>query len=297
MKLFLIGLIFIATAAKAAIVTGIARVEPPYEGSDMYQILAHYDGRIFEVDKSQTEILETLSLAQGTELKVSLDLEKGHEFDEISGARIIGATFVYSEPLPLIEENLDSSYDPSNVSSMAEADRMFDGLTGRTRWFTQCFNRAHIWNRQLHKDFGVKSEKIFIFYTRKYRQYDRNWKWWFHVAPMVRVNGEKVVLDREFARGPLTEQEWEKKFNEPMRDKGYRCKRMSNISTYYSETNNRNEYCNIQIAPMYYWEPSDLKALENEGVVKNRWFNSEIKSAAAEIFRNWTPIYEEYKVP
>ncbi len=41
---------------------------------------------------------------------------------------------------------------------------------------------------------------------------------------------------------------------------------------------------------MYYWEPSDLKALENEDAVKSHWINSEIKSAAAEIFRNWVPM-------
>ncbi len=95
---------------------------------------------------------------------------------------------------------------------MDQAEKMFDGLQEGQDGSHNASTGAYL-ERQLHKDFGVKSEKIFIFYTRKYRSYDRSWKWWFHVAPMVRVKGQEVVLDTEFAKGPLTEYDWEKKFN------------------------------------------------------------------------------------
>ena len=146
---------------------------------------------------------------------------------------------------------------------------MFGKLKDRTKSFTQCFNRAHIWARQMHKDYAVKSQKILIYYTKKYRA-EVDGKWWFHIAPMITVNEDKYVMDREFTNAPTTDANWEAIFTKKMKSKGigpadYRCGKIKNISEYYADAN--PDYCNIQHTSMYYWEPNGK--LRFKGYPKN----------------------------
>src|SRR5690606_17139424 len=152
-----------------------------------------------------------------------------------------------------------TNYTPSNVASLDLAKKMFNHLIPKTKAWSQCFNRAHIWARQLAKNYGVKSQKILIYYTKRYRK-EVDKKWWFHIAPVVSVNGEKYVLDREFTREPHLALAWEEIFRAKMISKrvgprGYQCKQIKNIKEYYDAANTNYEYCNIQYTSMYYWEP------------------------------------------
>lgn len=77
-----------------------------------------------------------------------------------------------------------------------------------------CSNRALVWARQMEKEFGVSSAKVFLFYSEKTGEVGDK-TWWYHVAPMVNENARLWVLDAgfpKFVRKPLTREEWLKKF-------------------------------------------------------------------------------------
>ena len=207
--------------------------------------------------------------------------------------RVVGATIDYRFRDNYVRTAM-SDYEPSNIASFAEANRIFTGLYRRHKWWDQCFNRAHIWAKQMHDHHQVRSMKILIYYTRKYRR-EISDKWWFHIAPVVSINGELHSMDREFTSRPLPVDEWEQVFTSGIPDRNYRCKKIDHISEYYNENNMRNEYCNIQFVSMYYWEPNDMSRLDRSGEEKHRWINREIRAAAREAFRGWRRIYRELK--
>lgn len=189
------------------------------------------------------------------------------------------------------------NYTPSNVSSLDDAKRIFNYLKDRSKWFTQCFNRAHIWSKQMYDRDHVDSMKIFIFYTKKYRR-EIHKKWWFHVAPMISVNGDYYVMDKEFTKGPLTNDKWENIFTSKLRQKGienYKCKVIKNISEYYDRENQNSEYCNILVSSMYYWMPLDLSRLDSKGLEQTKWENRDLKIATKNVFWGWKKVYKEIK--
>jgi hypothetical protein len=144
---------------------------------------------------------------------------------------------------------------------------------------------------------NVKSMKILIYYTKKYRR-EIDGKWWFHIAPMIDINGQNFVMDREFTNKPITDTQWEKIFTKKMEAKGvfgYRCKVIKNIKEYYNNYNQQNEYCNIQVTSMYYWEPNDMSKLDKTGVQQTKFENWKLKSAAKEVFFGWRKVYREIK--
>ena len=100
----------------------------------------------------------------------------------------------------ILEEEVDTqetdltpmtAYQASNVDSFEKATEIFKSLNGDTKGFSQCFNRAHIWAKQMNQNHGVDSMKILIYYTKKYRT-EVSKRWWFHIAPMVDVNETMV---------------------------------------------------------------------------------------------------------
>lgn len=306
MKIIFMTITFLgAMSAYATITTRIAKVYPPDQYNSNHEVLAYYDGRVFEASPDSPEIIETLLEAQknGSSLEIEL-ADAPLIFNPDAPELIIDARPVDETQEELPEQEFETEqaifqsvydYEPTNVESMELAGKMFDHLSPRTQRKTECFNRAHIWNRQLHKDYKVNSEKIFIFYTRKYRREIR-WKWWFHTAPLIRVNDEAIVLDREYTVSPVKEESWEWQFSKPKRDRDIDCKRIDRMSEYYDRYNTNNVYCNIHIAPMYYWEPSRLQKLENRGIKQERWINWEIRHAARDVYSRWVDVFNRYRI-
>lgn len=294
-------------SAQATIVTKFAKIYPPDEDFKNYEVLAFYDGRVFEVSPDSPDILETIQYAKDFQLPVEIQLEEQPMFASNEAPELIVEARIAASELQGDQshwqsfdppESLNSEpFQPSELDDMDQATDMFSSLYPRTRRKTECFNRAHIWNRQMHKDFGVNSEKIFIFYTRKYRRAYRRWKWWFHTAPLIRVQGETIVLDREYTSNPITELSWEWQFSAPNReDESHRCSRIEQMSEYYDRFNTNNIFCNTLIAPMYYWEPSELSKRDRQGQIKNQWVNWELRLAARDMFGRWLDVYNELKV-
>ena len=149
-----------------------------------------------------------------------------------------------------------------------------------------------------HRSFwfsSIKAGFVFKLSLKKYRK-EVSKKWWFHIAPMVDVNGEYFVMDREFTRKPITDKNWEQIFTQKIGKPSYRCKQIDNIQEYYDDTNTNNEYCNIQHTSMYYWEPNDMSRLDKTGKRKTDWVNWELRVASKEAFKKWRKVFEKRKI-
>lgn len=290
-----IVLLFFNIQVMAKIQTRILHINGPESINDYFEVLFAKERQVLKVYPHNLELIEKIENAYRLNASVEFDIQNDKivQFSIIDSGDDITDFYLDSELTPM------SGYIPSNVESFEKAVQMFGYLKNNSKWFTQCFNRAHIWAKQMHKNDHIDSMKLFIFYTSKYRR-ELDEKWWFHVAPMIDINGQYYVLDKTFFRMPVIEAEWENHFTRKLEDKnssakGYRCKVITNIGQYYDKENQKNEYCNLLVSSMYYWMPLNLSELENKGTEKTNWVNSEIISAAKEIFWRWGKVYDEIR--
>lgn len=291
-------LLMTSFAATAGINTHVVHMENGLNNADT-EVFVSYDGRVFNLEADREDLREKLEYARENNLEVELEVEDSMVLHPDTVERIEDVQII-EEIAPELQESDAlltpmTGYSPSNVESYEKANEIFLSLNDSTKWFSQCFNRAHIWAKEMFDNYAVHSMKILIYYTKRYRR-EVSKKWWFHIAPMVSVNGDFYVMDREFTRNPVTDTEWEQIFTKKMGDTDYRCKKIDNIKEFYNEENTNNEFCNIQHTSMYYWEPNDMSRLDKTGAEKTTWVNWELRVAAKEAFRKWRKVYSELKV-
>ena len=173
-----------------------------------------------------------------------------------------------------------ANYTPS-VLSETKAKSLFKEARTSWREETQCFNRAHIWSYEWRVKHNVYSNKMWIFFTRKYiRRF--NFEWWFHVAPMVHISVDgqikERVMDRKYSSGPLTIKKWANIF---LRDDAP-CPFVKRYADHanYPEAGS----CFFQKSPMYYYQPVDLEFYDKFGTVRNTWREEDVRQAYAEAF-------------
>ncbi|MBD67045.1 MAG: hypothetical protein CME62_17720 [Halobacteriovoraceae bacterium] len=285
------------TSAHAGLKTRITKVITPENTTEAYEVLVAKDRTIFTVNASETKLIEELIDAQDFNSVVELEAT---EDNVLISLKVIEQGDDVLDFYPSQDLHPMSGYTPSNVASYDMAVELFQELKEGGKWMSQCFNRAHLWARQMDMTHGVKSMKILIYYTSRFRK-EIGGKWWFHIAPMIDVNGQYYVMDKEFTRNPVTDVEWEKIFTKKMEAKGiygYRCKVIKNVSEYYEDYNQNNEYCNIQITSMYHWEPNDIAKLEKNGEKRTEFINWELRAAAKNVFWmwSWKKVYKWLKV-
>lgn len=128
------------------------------------------------------------------------------------------------------------------------ASKMWSSMKTQTKKHSQCFNRAIVWGHDFDAEFDVKSRKYLIYYTSKYRK-ELDPKWGFHIAPMVKVNGQDFVFDREFHKKPFLKEVWAKWFvdfgEKKLRKK--RSKLMKKKSKLQSRLNSRRQKSALSI--------------------------------------------------
>lgn len=169
------------------------------------------------------------------------------------------------------------NYSPTNLSSFAEAQMIFDRQNANHQRKSQCYNRAHVWAFEEWRRTNLQSEKLFVFFTRRYiREY--NYKWWFHVTPMTYVAGYPLTLDRTFDDGPKGVKEWTLRFIKSGRD----CPVVQKYSDY--SNNQETEHCYLISATMYNLQPRDLENYERTGIQKQNFIESDVKQAYREAF-------------
>lgn len=168
-----------------------------------------------------------------------------------------------------------ATFKPTIVKDLNWANTYFQQQKLKTKE-SQCFNRAHVWSHELYKKHNIYTNKIFLFFTRKYIR-ETNFGWWFHIAPLMHVAvGQDVkerVLDRKYNKTPATVHTWIKTFMK----EGHPCATVTTYSDYanYPESN----YCYIMRASMYYYWPLDLEREELYGHQKVGWNEDELRSA------------------
>jgi len=172
------------------------------------------------------------------------------------------------------------SYDPSIINDSA-ARSAFSNMRRDYQNQSQCYNRAHIWNYEEFNRSGLKSNKLYLFFTSRYiRKY--NYKWWFHVTPMVYVDGSDQsnwrTLDRRYTKGTLTTRTWTNVF---MLNNAF-CPVVYKYSSY--RYHQQEEDCFLIPTSMYFWQPRDIDREERTGYVKNQFYRSEVSHAYWEAF-------------
>lgn len=169
-----------------------------------------------------------------------------------------------------------ASYTPTDLRSYSEAQSIFSQMR-RAQSRSQCYNRAHIWTYEEFQRSGLRSMKLFMFFTRSYI-YQYRYKWWFHVTPMTFVNGTAMTMDRTFMRRPVDIKTWTDNFIYSKRN----CPIINKYSSYSQHQD--TEHCYLHPASMFFWQPRDLETHERTGFQKNQFINSEINWAYQDAF-------------
>lgn len=200
---------------------------------------------------------------------------------EMDEERSLTAVQTLADPAPdearIAMEEPKMSFDPS-VVILERATTMFKGMRRDYQNESQCYNRAHIWAYEEFKRSGIKSMKLFLFFTSRYiRNY--RYHWWFHVTPMALLtDGSWRTLDRRYTSGPLAIKTWTDKF--------IYSRRSCPVIYKYSEYRNHQSSQDCYLIPvsMYYWQPKDIRRNEQTGFEKEQFFSSEINHAYWEAF-------------
>lgn len=259
---------------------------------------------VFESRKS--ERLLVLSAADGRIYKTGASKENKEFMNSLVGRivkldfRLSGKEALITNIRPAYPNEIDQkTYDlnhfqynqlrtmaPTDLQSYEEADSLFKNLLNdgdRNR--SQCFKRAHMWSYDMWSKMGVTSQKIFMFYTKRY-QILEEFDWWFHVAPLVTVNGEDFVMDGTFMTKPTRVQEWKNYF---LKTDKISC---PEINTYQQfENNHWTRLCYLMKTPMYYFRPLDIENRDKLGEERNHWVLEELQDARR-AFKNFEDSYE-----
>ena len=184
---------------------------------------------------------------------------------------------------------IQDDYEPSAFQSLEEAQALFQTAQYVDKE-SQCNNRAHVWSYEWFNNFGVNSNKTWLFFTRKYiRKF--NFDWWFHVSPSVKLlEGDvshEIIMDVKYSRTPLNLRAWTNIF---MRNDAP-CPRVKTYSDYanYPES----AWCFTIKTSMYYYRPVDIEANETWGIIRDEWNDSDLKTAYEEAFER----YDTRKIP
>lgn len=193
-----------------------------------------------------------------------------------------------------------AGFQPSVISSEYDAKKIYDSMpTDIFKGRSGCFQRAHNWSYDLNQNRGVKSMKVFLFFTRRYqREFDYDWA--YHVAPLipVRMNDgsiQEMVFDPTFTSRPtwvdaskkdqyddkpIPVSEWIKYFIYP----NVECPLVDNYDDYFNFQD--RYYCYIMKAPMYNYIPDNFAddLTGKSGSLNNKdstWFD---KSTQTRVF-------------
>jgi hypothetical protein len=181
-----------------------------------------------------------------------------------------------------------SGYQPSLVASVQSAQAIYNLLpTSIFKGESGCYQRAHIWANQLNNQYGLKSMKVFLFFSERYRR-EFDYKWVYHVAPLIPVQAadgsiQEMVFDPTFTSAPswardrsaydnkpVSIEQWARYFIFP----NVQCKVVNSFKEYFE--NQDQYYCFVMKAPMYNYSPEDFDG-DTEGSTGSRgssWFNA-----------------------
>jgi hypothetical protein len=270
---FCLLFVFVGRLSAVTITSTIDSIEDS-PGKGQPHLIYLTNGRVVFVSREDQESLNAFyrSLERQETLAVKVDQSYG----------LVSAHTAPSENVPDVlgsSENL--SFEPTVVSNLSSAQAIFGRMRKDYQNNSQCYNRAHVWAYEEFQKSGLKSLKLFLFFTSRYiRNY--RYKWWFHVSPMVQVNenGASVsrVLDRRYTSGPRVISNWTRNFI-------YSGRACPIVNTYAEYRNHQwEEDCYLIPVSMYFWQPRDIERRDRTGYEKQEFFRSELNHAYWEAF-------------
>lgn len=280
--------VVMAGAAQAeTIVTTVFNV---YESkrSETLMILSGSDGRIYKTPKTK-DSLKQINALKGR--VVSLSFVGSNNDFVVTGIRAVAPGEVDQRTMDLnhFQYNELREFAPTDIQDKTAAKEIFDQMLndGDLRR-SQCFKRAHIWSFDMWSKLGVSSQKIFIFYASRFVMLEDDADWWFHVAPMIKVQGVEMVLDGTFMKKPVTVAEWKNHF---IRSEKVNCPIINNYSAYQAEGAQFKKLCYLMKVPMYHFSPLDIEARDLKGIQRNHWVLDELQDARR-AFKGYEETYE-----
>lgn len=248
-------------------------------------ILSGVDGRVYKTFKNEEQLKRMKSLIGRV---VRLDYTSNGKEAVMTNIQLANPAEVDAATMDLnhFRYNQLRQFAPTDLQSVEKATKVFnemlnDGDKGRS----QCFKRAHMWSFDMWSKSGIFSEKIFIFYTKRFAILE-DFEWWFHVAPMVTAGGEEYVMDGTFMTKPITVKEWKDYF---IKSDKITCPIIDKYQDF--ENNQWNRLCYLMKVPMYYFSPLDIQGRDKEGIERNHWVLEELQDAR-KAFKNWEESYE-----
>lgn len=161
-----------------------------------------------------------------------------------------------------------TNYQTSNIDSFEKLNQLFKSLNRNYKRLktTQCFNRAHYWSYQMYRNENIYSQKVFIYFTKKYKR-EVHGAWWFHVAPGVYYQNKLHILDPEFLKSAVPFEAWKNGAID------HAIKKLTRIKLNYdSQINKLNDELNgLNLSTRY--------GRKRSTYIKNRliWLKSELK--------------------
>ena len=272
-----------ALGSPSTIQTRIARVIEPVSSGDDFEVYSTVDGRVYKVKQENTELLKSLAAARNDDRPVELHLDG----DQVSALRKLSSveSATYHDDLSQQAGFLPASfgdYEPTQFSSFSEAQSLYNTMhrrfSGGFFSHSQCYQRAEVWSHDLYRQQGVKTMKVFLFFSNRYRKEVPKEKWWFHVAPFTYVNGTQYVLDPIECYNcsrPATMREWSDVqivLHAP-------CREVSSYQEYERLNQGWGDYCYLRKVPMYYYQPRDVEALDESRAVQSSFRSEDLHHA------------------
>ena len=277
-------IVFQATAKAETIYTTVFNVFESTK-TEKILILSGVDGRIYKTFKNEANLKRMKSLVGRV---VRLDYYMTGQEAVIANINVAAPNEVDARTLDLnhFRYNQLRVIAPTELQSKEEAESVFKNmLNDGDKRRSECFKRAHIWSYDMWSKSGITSEKIFIFWTKRFSILEEH-DWWFHVAPMVTANGEELVMDGTFFTKPVSVKEWTNYF---MKTDKITCPIANSYQDY--ENNQFKRLCYIFKTPMHYFRPFDIEDRDKKGIERNHWVLEELQDARRS-FKNWETLYE-----
>ncbi len=262
--------------ATTSVDTTIYKIVSPTSMEENFKIYSFHEGRILRVSAHDSAWIEKLEEARSNKQFVRFSL--GDDSKTVEDVEILTEKIDYQRIEEVGPQKFDGQgFHPTNISSYGLVEELFDSLPEGDGESSQCFQRAHAWSYQMWREHGIKSNKVFVFFSDNYIA-NWNYDWWFHVAPYVVHSGKEVVLDKTFTDSPLSMKDWKDIFV-------YSHESCPTIKRYSEYENSRgDEDCYLFKSPMYYFQPLDLEAVEEEGQVKTSWVEWEVEAGKSAFY-------------
>lgn len=181
-----------------------------------------------------------------------------------------------------------SGFQPTVIPSNNAAEALYRSLqTKEFKASSGCYQRAHNWAFRMSNRLSIKSMKVFLFFTERYKR-EFDYEWMYHVAPLVPVKQpdgsiQELVLDPTFVTAPswITSENLQYFDNKPVSIERWtryfiypkvECPVVENYSDYFDYQ--ERYYCYVMKTPMYTYIPENV---ESETEVRTQWREGDLK--------------------